>query len=806
MDTPPPPPPGGLPPEAVVRQLAAEFGVPAGEVATAITDAMREIGAPPEAFFALPPDKQRAVVRIMLESAAPSAGAPSAPAGPPPDLPAPPSPPPGMAGPLPGPPPPDLMPAAPPPDGPPPAGAPLPPDVAPMRPPPPPPEPRTSTEGRDRTVPDYALVPIDAIARRAVWRTAPSFARVVEDGTLGPRRWAARDEHAYEQEDTYNQARDWARLDGAGVDPAAGEVVYTLARPATSIDRLTALVSPKPDELDVSIPPRSDRDRYRLAAQRAENWAKDQMALDEERWWDRMSGGEVNAPYYRAMAWLAALHGSVGWALGVDTRYGDDNDGGYPFPAEIIPLTELYPLGDRTVRVQELTLLEARAQYREIADRWPAQADPSGRDPYPDDESPVRIIGWGDRDGLWHCIAWDMGGPFSATQTGDRDRWIKRPARIDYGFCYYQLPPGWQAGAAPPQRRRGSGVAADGGYGYGRGGRTQRDWARGHARGALSPFVDTYKRLNQAYSAMLSNLVYNSDRAIVDEVDAQQRRDLGLDPPEPLNTQMGATNRRIRGERVIPIERSVLASADAQAAMTMLMGEAADQQTPALGGRGQAASGLDRSLQVEGSELLHAEPLEQWLAQLLAAINRARLTLVLRYGDEARKKDDGWVIGDLVYRQSKGGLGWSVLKPADLRLTGVSNRVVYTRENLVRDLQLNQIWLQRLQAKIAGKMTVREKIGIAEPEREQERVDEDTAMEHPAMVEAAATTAAQEHDNRFYAHLKAALERQKQQQAQQSGAPGLSSAPAGPPPGGGPPPPGVPAQGLPNGGVPPGLL
>lgn len=311
-----------------------------------------------------------------------------------------------------------------------------------------------------RQVPDFALVPIEEIAKRSPYgKRKPTYEEIVADCETGRTRYRARNDSAFEQEQCYYRMRKVGKYDGRDLNPAIGEVVFRLSRATKAVDRLVALVRPRPDRVVFELAPRSDREEHKEAAQRVENWVRHQFVLSSEDWWDKVSQGEMQPDLWRKVLHLAALHGSCGWAMRVDTTYGKHNTGEHPFPWVPVPLTELYPLGHATVREQVLTLDEARAEYLEIAERWPKPREgDERRDPYPDDDTPVRIIWWSDRNGLYHAGIWDMDGPYSwreqrrarPADEDDKGRWVQEPHRIDYGFCAYQLPPGFQATGAPP--------------------------------------------------------------------------------------------------------------------------------------------------------------------------------------------------------------------------------------------------------------------------------------------------------------------------------------------------------------------
>lgn len=759
-----------------------------------------------QAFQALPPDGQQALLETLAGGPPPDGQG----AGPPPlpELGGPPPLPPPVPGPPPGPPPgrppgqpPGLPPGLPPSTRQPAAVAAV--AAASMRgkqlPPVTPASPKPS---------DWQPEPLADLYDDSGWQDAIDYRDLLAlaDDARRTALFQERNDACWAQEQCYALAEDWAKLDGEPVNSLGGDLIYTLTRPAKAVDRVVARVLPDEGKLAFELRPRSDRDEYKEASQNVENWMRHQYLIAPQKWRDRIASSGLDANLYRKFVLNAALHGSCGWAIRVNVKRrknkgqkARDFEAEQPFPWEPVPLYELYPLGDCTLRIQSVTMRELRARYAEVAKRWPRKRAGDATDGRwtPDDEHPCRLIGFSDKDGLWFALAYDLDGPGAGDHGAGWDqeetRWLVAPHRVDFGRCAYQVPPGYQA--------RGVSTIPDGRAVTG-GALAPRHGGRGAqlARGILFTDMQTYKRMSQVASATLSNTLYNAEPAGIDYINPQ--RDDG--PPPDMATGPGAQNTRFTDERYETIEKNLTKNSDTQFTVSLLGNELSESQPSVLGGQGLAQSGYDRRQQMDAASDLHIGPLENWVTQEVAAIARFQAELYWRYG--TGEATDGKLFGTLPFRKSKGGWGDAELSTDDLTLSGVGIEVRYLHEDTDRELALNNIWIPRQKEGLVSKLTAREQIGIEEPEREEDRIAEEAALNHPAMAEAEVIGALEKNNHRLLPWFLWLLAQDKAKQA----------APGGSPPG--PPPqlpsmPGVPeargnsaSMGLPPGqGLPPGI-
>lgn len=661
-----------------------------------------------------------------------------------------------------------------------PGGGPMP-SQTPLAPAPPPPKPKPKPEPEVPKGPpppdDWEPEPIADLRRESPWRTPIGIDDLVQlaDDALADSFWQGRNGACYDQSWCYYRSRDYAKLDGKASNPLAGELLYMLSTPTRNVDRLIARCRPDPDRLVFSLPPRSERKEWRLAAGATENWLRDQWGEDIRRHWDDASRHRPDADLPRRLTQLSVLHGTVGWTLRPDLRRRReakrDLNATYPFPLEVIPQHELYTFGDLTLRIQSLTLAEARRLDKRVRDKWPTKAAGSVADGgtwSPADDHQCRLISVSDADGLWFGRAFDV-WPEAEHRATYQAMWLDKPAPINFGFCAYQLPPGWQATAdnALPDRRQAA-----------------EDWGRQFARGALFANLGDFKVQDQMASAALSTFLYNRNPAGEDIIDIETRKRAGLGMPKPYVRSMGGSNRRLKDEGYRLIFKDFGNLPGDQFVLSLSFGQTSEAFPAQLGGGGDSASGYDRRQQVEAGQTLHVEEIRRHVAQTVESISRHKVELAHRYGggEKAGKK----YFQGLPYRMSKGGIGEGTLQLADLARSGSGVRVEYHEKDLERDLKLNAVWIPRMKEGIAGKLTTREELEMPEPEREEERIAEDLAMTHPALVEAETEYAMTARKHPLLPFFQAALQRvQDQRAAEQAGGQFPSQA-------------GVPSGGLPS--------
>jgi hypothetical protein len=640
----------------------------------------------------------------------------------------------------------------------------------------------------------------DLLGKDYAWKAAPEYeevCRLAADALDDP-FWQERNQACYDQAWCYYRSRTWTKLNGQPVSAIQGDLLYMLSTPAKQIDRIVARCKPSPERLVFDLPARSEREAYEEAAANVENWVRDMWARHIAAHWDDASQSGPDADLPRKVAFLSALHGTVGYSLRANTRRRKggkkrDINADRPITLAVIPWHELYPLGDITLRVQSVTLREARRMSAEVRERWPARTAAETKGAmrwYPPDDHRCRLIAGSDRHGRWYFQCFDVvpgEGRKPGEGPGEDDRfWTVKPQRMDYGFCLFQCPPGWQttADTALPDDRQAA-----------------ENYGRNFARGVLFANLEDFKIQDQVASAALSTFRYNRNPAVADVIDAELRNNLGEPPPPPFQGLEGERQTRFKGELPVAIPKHFADNAGDNFVMSMAFGQTADTFPAALGGGGEAQSGYDRRQMVENAQLLHVEEIREHGANTVEAIARRSAELMYRLGSGAKK-----VFGALPFVRARGGKGEGTLTVADIEKAGIGVTVAYHEDDLDRDLRLNNIVIPRVEKKLISLERGREMLGEPEPALEEQRIDEEMALTHPAVQELRAIAAMRIARPDLLPFLLVALDRNAQGQKLNQGMPGMPS----PPGGGGPgptPQPGVPAGNLPSAaqGLPPGV-
>lgn len=601
-------------------------------------------------------------------------------------------------------------------------------------------------------------------------KKAPTRDRVLRDADTGRRRWQARNDTIARQAAMYHQEDDPRDLNGNPIVPGTGQSYFKLARATTIIDRLIGDAMPTNANLVKDLPARADDKETRDAAQACENWLR---TLDEEdtQWWASLSSqGVITPPLYRKRIGMPALEGTGGVAFRLNPKSKT-----HFVIKEPVNITELYPLGLATTRQSWLNWDEAVALYPEIhrhaVDKGYDDAQTSGPCSLAENTR-VRVVGWSDKDGLWRCVVWDWADGSGVSQqlrdapkgSDDDDGFIVK-ARIDYGFCYYQIGTYWNASPAAPTQ-------------------SQTDYATQAGRGALAAHVGTLEELTKVASALKSNFIHNLHPSWVRKTQHPEEMD-----GDPIKTGINEVNDLEIGDELLPLYQNATGTPDGQATMQILGGELQDMAAPVLSGGGTAQSGFDRSQMQQAAGNLHLDQLKECYQQDAARFDSLTLQLALRKG---LGKGKAWK--KLTYRQFKGGAAGTegALTPDDIKRAGVRVLVSYHEENLQEELQKNQIHLERLKADVQSLMTTRKKLGVEDPDREGELVVEDKIINaNPKLQDALSQRALYGLDYELYADYMQSEAPGPGQAGQPSG---VGTAPGG---GGMGPRPGVPAAGLP---------
>lgn len=789
-----------------IAYLQANFPslIPAFEAIAQANPQAAEILA--QKFFQGGPDQQRVIEALQALSAQLGGGAgpvpvdpTMAPPGPlPADAPGPPTPvgpmgpPPGMDGPpsaMMGGPPPAMM-------GPPPMMGPRPPMIGPPPAPPPPPRPKREEKKRRRNAPKFDL---RDLPENRWGKNGPTARRIERDAQEGRRRWAGRDDRIREDISLYNAHRTIELLNGKPLDATRGDVVHISTRAYQFAERLTGLCAATHDRAKYHAPPWADDDETRFAAQALEDWWKYERHCDEELWFRRGTNGDPQMPLPRYEAGLMVVMGGLGFRL-----WFEPDDKLHPTRYEVIPLNRLYPLSHCITHQVTMTLGEARAIYREIDEYYPPE-DEEG----PGDNQHVRIIGWSDtypdgRGGLWHAILWEQSGTWSGrwgdkALDNDRERWIKKPERIDFGFSPYQYVI-W--GGAP----------------YGATDHVP-EFERFRGMGALTMLRRTFKLMDLLQSAIATGALRMADPPKVQYyLPGTRREDM-----EGHDTRPGATNYGIVGEQTQPLIFTVAGGPDGQALLGALATELSYFDSPILHGAGNAESGYDRVQQNSAAGSLHVNPIIDALEQMYELINTLRAELVIRKGiGEGREIDKlvfsggssiGYDSGEYTeayasspdsppeYEPDYAQMGvMKYVTPKMIKLNGTRSEVRFDRLSIPEKQMLWTMLAQAVSAKLLSAREAMEQMGVQNPDRNLFRILAESAVMNPKALDSMIGAAALGSGNELFRRGWLAVMQAEMMGGQQGSPPGPQGIPSAPgtPGSGGPAgmPPAV-AQGIP---------
>ena len=388
--------------------------------------------------------------------------------------------------------------------------------------------------------------------------------------------------------------------------------------------RTAALCAWTNDRVEMDVPPRADDDDHREAAQKYENWLRTGRMDDSDRWYARSEMGDVQPPLELVEAKGMALLGGMGWCWRVDP---DDEE--QPFKYEYIPWNQLYPLEHAITRQFTMPLNLARAAYPELDDYFDL-LDKDGNSAY-DENLEVRIIGWSDRAGYWHAIAWqEEGAGFAGSQAERKGGWIKEPQRIEYGFPYYNVAV-W------------NGQASGATY-------NQSDQYREYVGfGILTRVRDSFRIVDMVASAIIMGAIRAVDPATL------QLHQLGtnLDEVPPLDLGPGGRNFGFTGDEMEPVVFTVDGHPDGQASLTYGVYEMADIMPPAMSGAQVGNSGFQQMQAAETASATTVGPIIDALEKTYQRICKQRGQLALRYakGENA----DLNYFSQYPYRRYKGG-------------------------------------------------------------------------------------------------------------------------------------------------------
>jgi len=779
--------PGGPPPDSDILAVLSEPGNEdiLSMVLSALSPADQQAlpSMPvPERNAMLGPILQQLMQELQQQQAQQTAPVQTAPPNPPPMMG-------GPNGPAPMPGPGDM-----PPGGPPPGALPPPPPqpIAPQGPPQPggpsaspeePDQPKQAdylaeVDDEEKTLPppdDWEPEPFEFLyGKDYAWRDKPTHEEICKLAAeaLEDTFWQERNQACYDQSYCYYRSRQWIKkFNNLPANLFNGDLVYILSTPTKQVDRIVARTQPHAANLNFVLDARSELDEYTEAQQNVENFARDLWRKLCQAWRKNMAQTRAGATLERSVSQLPTLHGTAGYSLRPDIRVRKgsrkrDINAYNPIQIDVIPQHELYLLGDITLRIQSVTLKEARRLSAEVRRRWPSRAkgekDTVGAKWQPSDDHPTRLISGSDIHGKWYFQCFDVCKP-EGKDDEEGTHWTIPPEEINFGRCLFQLPPGWQSTAdnALPDDRQPA-----------------ENYGRNFARGALFANLEDFAYQDMAASASITAFAYNRDPAFVEKVNYKLRQDAGQPLPDDMKVSQGARNQRDVSEGGEFIPKHFADTPADNFFLSLSFGQTADTFPAALGGGGAAQSGYDRRQMVENAQLLHVEEIRNYVAQWVEQVIQDCLELAYRCGTSKKP-----TFSELPFRMSKGGVGEGRLTMRDIERAGIDVQVSYVEEDMEAELRKNNIYLPRLQAGVLSRKTTRDKLSVAEPDAEEEQVDAEFALTHPSMQMARAMLVLSRRLHPLLPFLREAaqMEALQKQQGGPPGQPGMPSIAGGPP-------------------------
>lgn len=640
---------------------------------------------------------------------------------------------------------------------------------------------------------DWEPVAIESLyGRDYAWREKPTYEEIcrLASDALEDVFWQERNNACYDQSYCYYRSQVWTKLNGKAFKFIEGDLLYLLSTPTKQVDRIVARCQPHPENLSFRLDVRSELDEYQEAQQKVENYGRDLWEKLCRRWRREVSQTRLAASLERTVTLLATLHGAVAYSVRLDLQRKKakkrDINAHNPVVIDVIPQHEVYMLGDCALRIQAVTLKEARRLSARVRELWPTKRkdELASGEWYPEEDTLCRLISFSDLYGKWYAQCFDLmieDKQKARLRDGqDTQHWTIEPEEWNLGRCAFQLPPGWQStgdNALPDERQ------------------PAENYGRQFARGVLFANLQDFALQDQAASAALTAFAYNRDPASVDKIDYRLRQESGQALPERAILAQGGRNERAITESMEFIPKHFADNPSDQFFLQMSFGQTADTFPAQLGGGGAASSGYDRRQMVENAQLLHVGEIRKYVAMFVEMVVQDTLEMLYRFGTGKKP-----VFKDLPFKQGTGKVGEARLGMRDLEMAGTDVRVEYYEEDIEAELRKNNIYLPRLQAGLLSKQKVRELLGEDQPDREEERIDEEFAVTHPTLQMARALRAMTRRRHPLLPYLREAAAMEK--------AGGTPPGPVGMPSVGGGDPGGLPvaARGMPPGmPMPPGL-
>lgn len=541
----------------------------------------------------------------------------------------------------------------------------------------------------------------------------PSLERVLEDARLGRQQWQARDLRIAQDTSMYHLEYELEEADPDMVDDVSfvdGELLHRRSDPAALVDRVTGMTEARQDRITEHVPKRHESEEYRKAAQVYEDYSRSCRMRDEERWFERGGTmGDPQPPLPRKESGLMALEGGFGWRWHVDPE-----DEEHPFEYEVIPISQLYPLGHATTRQFVLPLHQARSQFEEIEKAFPLK---DGQHRAYADTSYVRIIEWADTSGYRYAAAWAEESIRPAGGDGERSGWIVKPRKLGYGFPYFNYVI-W--GGTPTAPNNYNKATHNKYIGY----------------GVLTPLRKTYRLMDIMVSAVATGALKVQNPPLFRTVN--EGRDMTKVPR--LSQAPGAENYGRSGEEVKPILFDIAASQNGVAFIQSLAQELANNIPPMLAGM-SANSGFEYMQRTDDANVMFIAPIIDALQRSYELMHRQRGILAYRYAKRGKKekeyeKEQYFSSYAFTGTNKKGYSYHGLLKPKDLEKSGVQVQVRYTQKTLTEQIQLAGMVTQLVNAHLMSQEQALIKLGNDDPLKELRKIFQDAALMQPEVLKA----------------------------------------------------------------------
>lgn len=658
----------------------------------------------------------------------------SPPGMPPPGMPPPGMPPPGMPPPPgppglppPGMPPPPLpQPGMPPPGGPPPPlpGGPEP--GGPVAGPAPRP-PRPPLRAKPKKSPALYKLPALGTGNQARFeKRAPKLDHIYNIARQGVTMWQARDSRVKEDVRCYKGELDSLLPDGT-TTPFPERLTHQRLTPYTLVERTAQMIAWQNDT-ELELPPRADDDEHRGAAQAEENWLRTQRYEDERLWRTRSELGDPQPPLTWVEAQGMALLGGVGWYWQVNPEEPD-----HPFEACYVPWSELYPVGAEVTRQYVVSLGQLRAESEEVDTYYPDDFDP-------DNTLKCRVIGWSDRWGYRHAVAWQEEGSwpsYQAPASSDgtaKERWIVEPKeKIGLGFPFYNL----RVARSVPALQE-----TDDAF---------RKWT---GFGVLTRAVPHFRLVNMIGEFALKGYLRDTAPPTL------QTHMAGTDLAKvsTIDMEPDARNFGFQGDKVELLGARGTGTADGATTLQMLSADQQDLAPPAMAGQRTGNSGFQQMQAQESAQSGTVGPLLDAMERLYEDLFRQRAQLALRFSKNPDAKleyfdkypyrvfrpteeyeGDGYDYGNPVIdlaerRRSRGRGETAALTPRDIELAGVDVEVRYQRLSPAEQNAQAAMLVQLVNAHLMSVDEALRKRGVREPERAWLQILKDGAMLNPRFL------------------------------------------------------------------------